>query len=116
MMVGSLAVSSAEQDLLLGLPKMKLLDDGRSEVTFRYKPLDKADAVYLAGTFNDWNPTGHKMDGPDAEGHYVAQLTLKPGLYEYKFVINGKTWRPDPGNPTQVSYYRNSQIRVGNGQ
>jgi len=54
-----------------------------------------------------------KMDGPDAEGRHIARLTLKPGLYEYKFVIDGTNWRPDPGNPIQVTYYRNSQLRVG---
>jgi Peroxiredoxin len=114
MMVGSLAVSLSEQDLSLGLPKMKHLDDGRYEVTFTYVPKNAADTVYLAGSFNDWRPTGLKMDGPDAKGRFTTQLTLKPGLYEYKFVINGEIWRPDPGNPTRVTYYRNSQLRVGN--
>jgi len=116
MMVGSLAVSLAEQDLSLGLPKMKRLDDGQYEVTFQYKPAGKVDAVYLSGSFNDWQPTGMKMDGPDAEGRYVAQLKLKPDVYEYKFVIDGTKWRPDPGNPVQVTYYRNSQLRVGDGR
>jgi peroxiredoxin len=113
MMVGSLAVSLADQDLSLGLPKMKRLDDGQYEVTFSYKPPSKVDAVYLAGSFNDWQPTGIKMDGPDADGRYTAQLELKPDLYEYKFVIDGTKWKADPGNPIRVTYYRNSQLRVG---
>ena len=113
MMVGSLAISLADQDLSLGLPKMKRLDDGQYEVTFSYKPQGKADAVYLAGSFNDWQPTGMKMDGPDADGRYTAQLKLKPDVYEYKFVVDGTKWRADPGNPTRVTYYRNSQLRVG---
>jgi hypothetical protein len=113
MMVGSLAVSLADQDLSLGLPKTKRLDDGQYEVTFAYRPQGKVDAVYLAGSFNDWQATGLKMDGPDADGRYVAQLTLQPGLYEYKFVIDGTRWKADPGNPTRVTYFRNSQLRLG---
>ena len=115
MMVGSLAVSLAEQDLSLGLPKMKRLDDGHYEVTFAYKPQGNVNAVYVAGSFNDWNATGLRMDGPDADGRYVAQLKLKPDLYEYKFVIDGTKWRSDPGNPIRVTYYRNSRLRVGGG-
>ncbi len=115
MMVGSLAVSLAEQDLSAGLPKMKRLDDGQYEVAFTYKPQGKVDAVYLAGSFNDWQPTGLAMDGPDADGRYVSKLTLKPGVYEYKFVLDGKEWRSDPGNPVHVTFYRNSQLRVGEG-
>lgn len=113
MMVGSLAVSLAEQDFSLGLPRMKRLDDGDYEVTFAYKPQGKADAVYLAGNFNEWKPTGLKMDGPDAQGRYTAQLKLKPGRYEYKFVIDGKQWRTDPANPVHVTFYKNSQLLVG---
>jgi peroxiredoxin len=113
MMVGSLAVSLAEQDLSLGLPQMKKLDDGQYEVTFAYRPTTKADAVYLAGNFNDWKPDGIRMDGPDTAGRCTTQLKLQPGLYEYKFVLGGTKWRSDPGNPVQVTYYRNSQLRVG---
>jgi peroxiredoxin len=116
MMVGTLAVSLAEQDLSVGLPTMKQLDDGQYEITFTYAPKDKVDSVFLAGSFNDWRPTDLKMDGPDAKGRFKKQVTLKPGLYEYKFVINGSLWRPDPGNPTRVTYYRNSQLRVGTGK
>lgn len=116
MMVGSMAVSLAEQDLSLGLPQTKRLDDGQYQVTFTYKATGKVDAVYLARSFNDWRPAGLKMDGPDAEGRYTTQLKLKPGVYEYKFVLDGTTWRPDPGNPLQVTYYRNSQLRIGDVQ
>ena len=113
MMVGSLAVSLADQDLSLGLPLMKRLDDGQYEVTFKYKPADKAEAIYLTGSFNDWQPTALKMDGPDADGRDAAQLKLKPGSHEYKFVLDGKEWCSDPGNPTQVTYLKNSQLKVG---
>ncbi|HEX5103260.1 MAG TPA: hypothetical protein VFV87_05590, partial [Pirellulaceae bacterium] len=113
MMVGTMAIGMAEQDLSLGVPKSKKLDSGDYEVTFAYKPPTETEAVYLAGTFNDWKDTGHKMDGPDADGRYTTTLTLKPGSHEYKFVIDGKRWKSDPGNPHTAGYFRNSVLKVG---
>jgi peroxiredoxin/mono/diheme cytochrome c family protein len=113
MMVGTWGIASAEQDFSLGLPKSKPLDDGNYEVTFRYRPLAKAQAVYLAGTFNGWNPTALAMNGPDADGFYWVSQTLAAGTYEYKYVLDGKNWRADPANPTQIGDYRNSQLRIG---
>jgi peroxiredoxin/mono/diheme cytochrome c family protein len=114
MLVGYLDVALADQDLALGGPKVKRLGDGRSEVTFRYQlPAGtKASAVYLAGTFNDWKPDGLKMDGPDADGRYTSRLELKPGLHEYKFVLDGTRWRHDPGNARQAGYFHNSVVEV----
>jgi peroxiredoxin/mono/diheme cytochrome c family protein len=113
MMVGTWGVALAEQDFSLGLPKAKPLPGGDYEVTFRYRPQSEAKAVYLAGTFNEWKPTALPMNGPDAEGFYSVTQKLSEGLHEYKFVLDGKSWRNDPGNPQQVGFYRNSQLRVG---
>ena len=52
------------------------------------------------------------MDGPDADGYYHTTLRLKPGLHEYKFVINGNNWPPDPDNPDQNGPYSNSVVRI----
>ena len=55
---------------------------------------DTADAVFLAGSFNDWNP----METPmvrDEYGHWTASLNLAPGRYEYKFVVDGD-WCCEP--------------------
>lgn len=113
MMVGTLAIGMAEQDLSLGLPQLKKLASGEYEVTFAYKPPGKVESVYLAGTFNDWKETAQQMEGPDADGRYTAKVTLKPGSHEYKFVIDGKRWRSDPGNPHHAGYFRNSVLKVG---
>ncbi len=113
MMVGTMGVCLADQDLSLGLPVAKRTDTGEYNVTFTYKPSGKADAVYLAGGFNEWNATGRRMDGPDADGRYTTTITLPAGDHEYKFVVNGDQWRSDPGNPHQVGFYRNSQLRLG---
>jgi peroxiredoxin len=113
MMVGTLGFTLAEQDLTQGPPKLKRLDSGEYEVTFAYRPAGKPEAVYLAGTFNDWKPDELRMDGPDADGRYVRRMQLKPGAYEYKFVIDGSDWKSDPGNPRQMGFYRNSVVQVG---
>jgi len=113
MAIGTFATSPMEQDLTLGLPRAERLENGRFSVRFRYKPTDSADAVYLAGAFNGWKPDGHKMDGPDNDGFYATAVELEKGRHEYKFVVNGKTWKQDPGNAESTGYFHNSVIRVG---
>lgn len=102
-----------DQDLRLGLPDVRPAAGDENEVEFKYRPATKADAVYLAGSFNEWKPTGHKMDGPDKTGTYTTKLKLKAGVHEYKFVIDGTTWRSDPGNPEFAGIYNNSVLRIG---
>jgi peroxiredoxin len=112
MLVASLEVALADQDISLGGPTVKPAANGWGEVMFHYRPTTHPESVYLAGTFNDWKPNALKMDGPDASGVYSAKLGLKPGEYEYKFVLDGKLWRVDPGNHRQVSVYHNSVLTV----
>ena len=112
MLVAQLEVVIDDQDLRLGLPAIGPAIDGEYEVTFRYRPKIKAEAVYLAGTFNNWQPNGLKMDGPDAEGTYTTKVKLKAGAHEYKFVIDGTVWRNDPGNPDFVGYFANSVLKI----
>lgn len=96
-----------------GLPRMAKIDKEKYEATFRYHPVGRPHAVYLAGTFNDWKPTALKMTGPDKDGYYQASIQLHAGRYEYKFVVNGKIWRRDPNNDVQACPHRNSVIEVG---
>ena len=62
---------------------------------------DKGHAVYLAGEFNDWNPTAKKMAYKARAGIYTATVKLDTGSYQYKFVIDG-TWCADPENVNAV--------------
>jgi len=73
-------------------PKAKKTSE--KSVTFTVRA-DPGKDVYIAGTFNQWNPTGKKMTSKKNEGIYTATLKLAPGVYEYKFVIDG-TWCADP--------------------
>jgi peroxiredoxin len=110
MMVGYFDMALADQDLRLGPPRVKPLEGGKYEVTFQYAAPAGTKAVYLAGSFNGWKPTGHKMDGPDSRGRFTTKLTLDAGSHEYKFVLEGKTWKEDPGNPVEVGFYHNSVL------
>jgi len=60
---------------------------------------EKGKAVYVAGEFNNWNPTAKKMSFK--AGVYSATLKLAAGTYQYKFVIDG-TWCADPENANAV--------------
>ena len=53
-----------------------------------------AGQVFLAGTFNGWEPAGTAMQR-GADGIWRADLVLKPGTYEYRFVVDG-VWQEDP--------------------
>ena len=77
---------------------------------------DPGSTVYLAGSFNQWDPQGLKMVDKDGNGLYSVSVTLAPGIYEYKFVINGVwTLDPDPDRDwTQNGLGTlNSVLRVG---
>ena len=39
--------------------------------------------------------------GPDATGTWKTQVSLLPGTYEYRFVVDGE-WRDDPECPLRV--------------
>jgi 1,4-alpha-glucan branching enzyme len=60
-----------------------------------------ATAVYISGQFNDWAADADAMTKGDDDIWRIT-LTLAPGQYEYKFVVDG-TWMEDPNNPDSVA-------------
>lgn len=69
-------------------------ESNSSWVTFEFRVEPGAD-VFLAGTFNDWNPAQIRMGDIDGNGLYKASLMLQKGRHEYKFIVNG-IWCGDP--------------------
>ena len=53
--------------------------------------------VSIAGSFNEWDPTVKYLQDKDNSGIYSGYLMLAPGVYEYKFIIDGE-WRLDEKN------------------
>jgi 1,4-alpha-glucan branching enzyme len=57
----------------------------------------EAQTVCLAGDFSDWQPEDCRMRR-FKDGTWKKTLRLKPGRYEYRFVVDGHWWT-DPENP-----------------
>jgi len=77
-------------------PSMNAAGPVGSEVTVRltfYAP--QARTVSVAGDFNKWKTDADEMKGTDGMWH--IDLKLKPGVYSYSFVVDGKSWVADPG-------------------
>jgi hypothetical protein len=60
----------------------------------------EAQAVFVAGSFNDWAADATPLQWDGAES-WVAELALQPGEYEYRFVVDGQ-WQEDPAASRRV--------------
>ncbi|MEO0300941.1 MAG: hypothetical protein ABIM98_03090 [candidate division WOR-3 bacterium] len=85
--------------------------------------------VTLAGDFNAWGGTANGVYNPDidkmnddgvkgdrirGDGIWTIIKVLPPGVYQYKYVIDGVNWILDPSNPERIQNgpYVNSILRV----
>jgi 1,4-alpha-glucan branching enzyme len=57
--------------------------------------------VAAAGEFNAWNTTADPLKKQD-DGSWLLEKKLPAGRYAYKFVIDGTTWKADPGAAESV--------------
>jgi 1,4-alpha-glucan branching enzyme len=64
-----------------------------------YEP--QATEVFVAGCFNDWNPSATPLEKGEA-GTWSCTIDLEPGRHEYRFVADGE-WRDDPLNVMRCS-------------
>jgi len=74
---------------------MKQTPAGRKMVLFKLSA-EPGSKIFVAGTFNNWNPTDLPLKDNPRNGDYRASVPLGTGKHQYKFVINGK-WCKDPG-------------------
>ena len=71
-----------------------------SKVTFalpkaEYPEGIKPENVFLAGEFNDWDPTATPMK-PNSRGVFQAILELEPGReYQFRYLVNEEHWCND---------------------
>ena len=54
----------------------------------------EAKHVYVAGSFNDWDAHCTPLS-KGINGEWSGYLPLRPGHYEYRFVVDG-VWKEDP--------------------
>ena len=73
---------------------MKLLSEGTKRVQFELS-VEPGKQVFVAGTFNNWNPEANPLMENPEKGHYKTALHVPNGTHEYKFVVNG-VWVSDP--------------------
>ncbi|HEX5705733.1 MAG TPA: hypothetical protein VFX96_00440 [Pyrinomonadaceae bacterium] len=69
----------------------------RGNTVFRLKGHPAARVVALAGTFNNWNQSELLFAREGDE--WVCRIDLDPGVYTYKFIVDGN-WLLDPSNPS----------------
>jgi 1,4-alpha-glucan branching enzyme len=74
------------------------LEEQESILTF-FAPA--ARKVQVAGNFNDWHPEATPLKS-NGDGKWVAHLSLRAGLYEYRFVVDGQ-WSEDPQASQRVA-------------
>ncbi|OLD27642.1 MAG: hypothetical protein AUJ04_03655 [Acidobacteria bacterium 13_1_40CM_3_55_6] len=59
---------------------------------------DQAKSVSLAGEFNGWDSNKTRLQKDEQGMWRTAIAAPPPGLYHYKFVVNGEWWLEDPTN------------------
>jgi 1,4-alpha-glucan branching enzyme len=72
----------------------------RKQVVVEFQS-ENASEVFIAGTFNDWDPTRERLSRVGSDGRFQAALALPKGRYEYKLVVDN-VWCTDPKNPESV--------------
>ena len=68
----------------------------KGNTTFRLKGHADASVVALAGSFNNWGQSQFLFGREGDE--WVCRIDLDPGVYTYKFIVDGN-WLLDPSNP-----------------
>lgn len=80
--------------------------------TFILKGFEQATRIFLSGEFNSWSTNMH-LFGRE-KGEWVCRIDLKPGKYQYKFIVDGE-WMIDPANPNSITTtegYVNSVLEI----
>jgi 1,4-alpha-glucan branching enzyme len=75
---------------------MIIHDTTKGQVVFVYTPTAPVKKVSVVGDFNSWDAAARRMTRYPKDGTYRARVSLAPGRYEYKFVVDGE-WYADAG-------------------
>ncbi len=74
----------------------------------------EAHHVAVAGTFNKWKVDADVLTKQE-NGLWTINIPLKPGVYTYMFIVDGKAWVTDPNAESYRDDgfgYKNSVLRV----
>lgn len=67
----------------------------------------EANSVAIAGDFNGWRKDD--LLTKDDNGNWYGKFKIKPGLYQYKFIVDGR-WMLDPANPVKVENFNKTDF------
>ncbi len=77
--------------------------DPPNKVKLCYRPYRPVQGVSLVGSFNNWDKDTDPMQlQPDGSWQFI--ISLNPGIYQYKFVLDGHEWVNDPANPERTPH------------
>ena len=69
-------------------------DEATGRISIFYKD-PHAETVCIVGSFNAWTTGANPLFNVGG-GFWKGTLRLPKGTYQYMFVVDGKTWVPDP--------------------
>ncbi len=69
-----------------------------ARIRMAYRGTNPAQRVFVAGDFNQWTPSETPMRYSESSQAFEVWLTLPPGRYKYRLVVDGQ-WIIDPANP-----------------
>ncbi len=86
--------------------------NGKSvKVTFEL-PADVAQrSVSVVGDFNNWDDSKHKMKLDKKSGTWTKSVSLKPGTYQFRYLVDEADWR----NDEQADRYEGNEFGSENG-
>lgn len=92
------ALAGAAAMLLIVLSLQKPAKrDGSETVSVHFElHAPAAQSVELLGDFTGWKTAAIQLAGPDATGHWTADVKLPAGRHEYIFLVDGRQWQTDP--------------------
>ncbi len=79
------------------------------KVKFKF-PDKAAGKVAVTGDFNSWDENGIALRRKK-DGSWQKEINLKPGKYQYKFIVDGQ-WLTDPLNETTAPNQYGSENSV----
>ncbi len=88
-----------------GIYPLPILPSLEGKYEFKLDGYENANAVSLGGTMNHWMTwkTPLAKEGKS----WICRLNLKPGKYEYKFIVDGN-WIFDPNQPKELNFEENT--------
>jgi 1,4-alpha-glucan branching enzyme len=91
---------------------MVIHDTDKGQVVFVYTPVAPVKKVCVGGDFNGWDPSARRMSRFPKDGTYRARLSLAPGRYEYKFVVDGEWVVDATASDVQANPLRHAEQRA----